>query len=315
MRFKTVYVVAISTCFLMLVSCKGDRNRPSPAETAEIRVLVNIAPQAYFVEQIGGKYVEVDALVGKGESPHTFQPTPKQVISLGKAEIYFRSNMPFEERLLSKIRGGTSDLRVVNITRDTETSDDHNEEVEHHEHGTEHEEHGHSHGGHMEGDPHVWLSPPKIKHQARRIAHALTGVDPGHKAAYKENLEGFLEKVDRLHTDLKEKLAPYKGRAFYVFHPAFHHFAEAYGLEQKAVQAGGHTPSAKQLRALIQQARADNVRAIFVQPQFDKRSANRIAEAIGGSCVTIDPLKKNVLDNLREIADKVTSALATASSK
>ena len=67
-----------------------------------------------------------------------------------------------------------------------------------------------------------------------------------------------------------------------MFHPGFGYFADAYGLKQEAVEAGGRTPAAKQLRVLIEQARADGVKTIFVQPQFAPQSAQVVAEAIGG---------------------------------
>ena len=38
-------------------------------------------------------------------------------------------------------------------------------------------------------------------------------------------------------------LAPYRGHSFYVFHPGFGYFADAYGLRQEAVEAGGHSPT------------------------------------------------------------------------
>ena len=59
---------------------------------------------------------------------------------------------------------------------------------------------------------------------------------------------------------------------------------------------------------MIEQARRDNVRVIFVQPQFDRKSAQRIAQAIGARVVAIDPLSADYAENLREVARQIAEA-------
>ena len=99
-------------------------------------------------------------------------------------------------------------------------------------------------------------------------------------------------------------LAPYRGRSFYVFHPGFGYFADAYGLKQEAVEAGGRSPTPKQLRALIEKAQADGVKTIFVQPQYAPQSAQVVAEAIGGKVVAINGLGKDVIADIEDIASR-----------
>ena len=159
-------------------------------------------------------------------------------------------------------------------------------------------------------DPHVWLSPPEIKIQARNIARALREADPEREEAYEANLEDFLREVDEVHDRLREALAPYRGRTFYVYHPAFGYFARSYGLEQKAVETGGRGPTGRELLSLIEQAREENVRVIFVQPQFRSDSAETIADAINGVVISLDPLAEDVLSNLLDIGDRVGRALS-----
>ena len=95
----------------------------------------------------------------------------------------------------------------------------------------------------------------------------------------------------------------------WLFHPAFGYFAQAYGLEQQAVEVAGKTPTPRQLTGLIRKAKADGVTLIFVQPQFDQRSAAVVAKAIGGAVVPMDPLAKDVLANLKTMATKVEKAM------
>jgi zinc transport system substrate-binding protein len=94
-----------------------------------------------------------------------------------------------------------------------------------------------------------------------------------------------------------------------VFHPGFGYFADAYGLRQEAVEAGGHSPTPPELRTLIERARADRVKAIFVQLQYAPQSAQVVAEAIGGRVVVINGLAKDVLADIEDIATKVAAAM------
>jgi len=95
----------------------------------------------------------------------------------------------------------------------------------------------------------------------------------------------------------------------YVFHPAFGYFADAYGLIQAPVEIEGKEPGARQLAALIDRAKKDKVRVIFVQPQFSSKSAGVVAKAIGGAVVPINPLAKEYLANLESMASAVEQGL------
>ncbi|MCI5133401.1 MAG: ABC transporter substrate-binding protein, partial [Candidatus Electrothrix sp. EH2] len=89
----------------------------------------------------------------------------------------------------------------------------------------------------------------------------------------------------------------------------FGYFAHAYDLHQKAVEIEGKAPSPKQLYALVGQAKADKVKVLFVQPQFDRRNAQAVARAIKGELVVLDPLAENIEQNLRQMAEAVRTAL------
>jgi len=93
-----------------------------------------------------------------------------------------------------------------------------------------------------------------------------------------------------------------KRRRFMVFHPAWGYFACDYGLEQIPVEVEGKEPSAKALADLIKRAKQDGIKVIFVQAQFSTKNAETVARAIGGRIVQIDPLTKDYLKNMRQIA-------------
>ena len=262
-----------------------------------LEVFVSILPQQFFVESIGGRLVDAHVMVKAGQEPHTFEPMPRDVVELEKSKLYFEIKIPFEGPLLERIKAGHPNLIIVDTTKGIAGSD----RAAHSKHEGE--------GAPGEYDPHIWLSPPLIKIQMRNIAEALQKADWAHADEYKANLETFLKKLDSTDERVKKMLAPFKGRSFFVFHPAFGRFAEAYGLKQVAVEVEGKTPAPKQLQEMIRKARADKAKVIFIEPQFDPRSARAVAEAIGGQVVPLDDLAKDVLGNLVNIAYDVSSAL------
>jgi zinc transport system substrate-binding protein len=290
----------------------------------QLEVFVSVAPLADLVERIGGEHVEVNVLVEVGQDPHTFEPAPRKVRALAAARLFFRVQMPFEERLLEQITAGHDDLTVIDLMEGIEDGPPAGEhdvgehDIREHDDVGAHDvdarddgehDHGDHHHGPGEADPHVWLSPPLLLVMADHVARALTRADPDHAAVYAANRDALCADIRATHQQVVQALAPYRGGSFYVFHPAFGHFGQAYGLTQKSVEVGGKTPTPRQLRSLIQQAQTEGVKIIFVQPQFDPRAAEAVAEAIGGAVVTIDPLRRDVLANLRDTAAKVASAL------
>jgi zinc transport system substrate-binding protein len=94
-----------------------------------------------------------------------------------------------------------------------------------------------------------------------------------------------------------------------VFHPAWGYFADNYGLTQVAIEHEGKQPGARGLAALIDQAKQANIKVVFVQPQFDKRQARQVAQAIGGAVVAVDPLAADYVDNLRRVGRQFAKAL------
>jgi len=272
-------------------------NSPVKADTLnKTSVFVSILPQVFFVEKIGGDRVEVDVLVQPGQSPHTYAPSPRQMGKLAKAKVYFRIGVPFENAFIPKIESSLPHLLIVDTRQGISL-----EKIE------EHGEEGHDHGEEL--DPHIWLDPQLAKKQAEIIKNTLIQLDPEGRTLYENNFTIFSAELDALHERLSKALAPFRGKSFFVFHPAFGYFARAYGLKQIAVETGGTAPSARHLTGLIQSARQNDVKILFVQPQFSKKSAQTVAQAIGGTVVSLDPLAEDYFANMNSIALTLENAL------
>lgn len=285
---------------------------------AALQTFVSIPPQKWLVDRIGAELTTTTVLVGDGQDPHSFEPTPQVVSRLASTTLWFTMDMEFEEHLISKIRQAAPKLQIVDITDGITKrrmaggkGEHHHDEHAHNqqEHDVKHEK-AHPHSGHEGGyDPHVWLSPENLIIMAKAVEQALVDVDPVNSGTYMRNRKQVEEELTKLDQVLGRMLAPHKGASFYVFHPSFGYFANAYGLKQHAVEVEGKEPTPRQLSQLIPRAKTEGVKVIFVQPQFDSRSAQVIAEAIHGEVVPLDPLAEDVPSNLRLIGERINSAL------
>ena len=79
-------------------------------------------------------------------------------------------------------------------------------------------------------------------------------------------------------------------------------------MTQVAIETGGKEPAPAVLEEIIEHAREEDVRIIFVQPEFSQNSAEAIAEAIGGSVVSLSPLNPDYINNLKHIAEEIESS-------
>ena len=286
-------------------------------------VFVSIAPQKYFVHQIGKDLVDVQVMVPPGASPTTYEPRPKQMTDLLKTKIYFAMGVPFEKVWLKKIAATNPELKVVHTDREIQKipmaahfhydGGKSNNKGEHHKDDGRHHEAGHtdieeqSDQGFL--DPHVWLSPPLVQLQASIILKTLQEVDPSHGALYEANYNQFVSQLDALDAQLRKAFTGKQGLEFMVFHPAWGYFAHTYGLKQVPIEVEGKEPKPAHLKDLIQHARERGIKIVFLQPQFSTKRAELVAREIGGRVVIADPLEEDWLANMRDVADKIMDAL------
>lgn len=287
-------IFAISGGFLFIGSA-------SAQAVKKLAVFVSIAPQKYFVQQIGRERVDVQVMVQPGASPATYEPKPRQMAALSKTHIYFAIGVPFEKNWLKKIAAANPNMRVVH-------TDDGIQKIpmSAHRHRSEQYQEKDLHG---EPDPHIWLSPTLVMIQARTIRDALQESDPDHRSGYDTNYKAFVSSLADLDAELRNTFAGRQGLQFIVFHPSWGYFAHAYGLKQVAVEIEGKDPKPAQLKVLIEHAKENDIKIIFVQPQFSSKSAKLVAKEIGGQVAVADPLAQDWAGNLREVARKFKRAL------
>ena len=275
------------------------------AYAAPIPVFVSILPQAYLVERVGGTHVAVTTLIAQGQGPHTYEPTPKQLTELASARFYFTVGLPFETRLLEKIASAAPNLKTVDCTADIARRTMGALEQDPHWAEASPDAYGKATAAVGPLDPHLWLNPLNAQKMAAHILEALREAAPEFSAEFDTNYNQLVTDLNTTHARITHILEPYKGSLFYVYHPAFGYFADAYGLKQVSIETEGKEPTAKALADLIERAQKDKVRVIFVQRQYSTKAAETIAAAIRGNVVTIDPLAHEYLTTLQDMAEKI----------
>lgn len=280
------------TFFLMLLT--GCATTPAQQESDRLNVTVSILPEKYFVERIGGDKVQVNVMVGPGDSPHTYEPKPEQMAALSRSRVYFAIGVEFEGAWLEKFRSANPEMVLVDVSGSIEKipMEDHHDEGE-----TEEDDHSGE-----ELDPHIWTSPENAKTIARRIAETLSEVDDQNASYYQSNLEDLLTDINQLQIDIQSLLKDKLNRQFLVFHPAWGYFAQEFGFEEISIEVGGTEPSASELSAIITNALDKNIRVVFAQPEFSTQIADYIASEIDGKVMLITPLAEDWLENLRLVA-------------
>jgi len=274
----------------------------SRAYAEPITVFVSILPQKHFVEKIGGKWVDVSVMVVPGASPATYEPKPRQMVKLSSSALYFAIGVPFESVWLEKIAAANPAMKIVHTEASIQRR-----AMKAHRHG---EGKGAQEDDHGILDPHIWLSPPLVMTIAENILRGLQEADPAHQEQYEANYKGFIAQLVELDAKIRTIFSGIgEKNQFMVYHPAWGYFADAYGLEQVPVELEGKEPKPAQVAQLIDSARTQGIRVLFVQPQFSSRSAQTIADAIGGTVVAADPLALDWDENLLRVAHAIQNAL------
>lgn len=247
-------------------------------------IFVSILPQKYFVKRIGGEHVTIEVMVGANHSPELYEPSPKQMTLLQKSQLYFRIGIPFEDTWIDAIRQLNPDLHIVECCKAIATSITKKQTI----------------------DPHIWTSPVHAKYIALKIKQALVKTWPIYTEEFTANYSALIADLNKLDNYIRSQLNRLQERHIIVYHPAWGHYAEAYGLIQLAIEQHGHQPRAKSLSQLIEFAKQRNIRRIFVQ-KFNKTYATIVAKQIDADLIELDPLDEDYIENLYHVTDIISN--------
>jgi len=174
---------------------------------------------------------------------------------------------------------------------------------------------GHHHEGeHVEGaDPHYWVSPKCAFIMASSVKEFLVSLNPLHKQEYETNYQVLVLKIQEVDNKARELFSGMQNKSFMIYHPNLAYVARDYGLEEIPVEFEGKEPPPSRMKDLIDRARKDNLKIIFVQREYDTKNAKAIAGEIGAEIKIIDPLSENWQKATMDIIEAINKSLIKSS--
>jgi manganese/iron transport system substrate-binding protein len=261
--------LASAAMALSLTAC-STRQSPTTTETTatarRVQVSATISTLAALVKAVGGDKVDVFSIVPVGVSPETYDPAPRDLVNIARAQLIVENGAGLELWLEKLLRSAANSKARVLVLSDGMAVV------------------GASAKGEP-GNPHLWLDPIYSQAYVRKIAAALREIDPANAGEYAANVRREIAKLAELDRWIRVQVAtiPPDQRAMITFHDAWFYFDHRYGLRDIGAieQSPGQQPSAAYLSALIKQARDNHVRAVFAEPQFSPKLAAQLAASAG----------------------------------
>lgn len=284
--FKIIIFLIITS--VVLVGCAGKPNTIGITEGTDgkedlVKVYTSFYPYYDFAKNLGGDNILLNTVVPTGTEPHSFEPSPKTIAELEKADVFIYNGLhmePWVDKVLNLLEG--KDIYIVDASKAVEliNYDNHNHENE------QEEELDHDHG---EYDPHIWVDPVNVIHISKMIKEAFINVDPNNKNIYEENFNNFKGELDKLDESFRIGLKDATERKIIVSHSAFGYLARRYNIEEISVAGiSPHAePSPKRLAQLTKIANENKINYIFFEALANVKTAEVLAKEANLEVLTL----------------------------
>lgn len=290
---KSIILLFVAVLTLSLVACGKDDSEKSSNHKGKLEVKTTVYPLKSFAQQIGGKYVDVESVYPNGVDPHTYDPSQKQMVDIGKSDlfVYTGDNLdPIAKKIAKAINDKDKTLSLeasLDKNNDLLKGEEHEHEHDHgeeheHDHGEEHEhehDHGEEHEHHHHGkyDPHIWLDPVISQKFAKEIKDELVEKDSEHKGYYEDNYKKLVKDLKGIDKDMKQAVKGNEGKTVYISHDSIGYLADRYNFEQEGVQnMNAEEPSQKDLTNIVKQIKKDNVKHILVEENVSNKVTDTV---------------------------------------
>lgn len=263
---------------------KTSGTQPTATPTAvptrtTISVVTTFSTLNSFVEAVGGSHVTVQNLVPIGASPETYSPVPQDIATLSKAQLLVENGAGIEAWLQKTLANAANPNLVRVVCTD---------------------------GLPVKlGNPHLWMDPDYAKQYVEKIRAALVQVDPADAADFNANARAYDAKLAALSSWIQSEIAtiPPEQRVMIVYHNAWEYYDERFGIKMLgAIETSpGQEPNPQQLSNLVSMAKADDVTAIFGEPEYSPKLVHALAQAAG--ITVVDNLYDDSLGTDKDVSD------------
>ncbi len=253
----------------------------------KLKVVTTTADLASLTQEVGGDRVTVTSIARGYQDPHFVEPKPSFLMLLRDADLLEVIGLDLEIGWLpplldqsrnNKIRNGAPGY--LDASRGVEILDLPTGAV------------NRSMGDvHPLGNPHYWLSPANAVRIAIQIEQKLEQLRPADAAYFRTQLNNFKIRINDANKRWTAALAPYRGAKIVSYHNSWPNFARAFGLDVVGYvePKPGVPPSPAHTFELIQLMKSQGVKAIIMEPYFDVKTPQSIAEKTGADLVILYP--------------------------
>ncbi|MFO0944004.1 MAG: zinc ABC transporter substrate-binding protein [Pirellulales bacterium] len=249
----------------LFVGCESTSIKPSKDAQGRVPVVATNSILADWVKQVGGEQVLVTTLVPADGDPHTFEPTPRDGLTLTRAMLVFEIGLHFEAWLDDLFTASGSVAVRVAVSREI----------------TPRKAFCACHG--TSEDPHVFQSVKHARSMVQVIAAELSKADPEHAELYSSRSKAYVEELESLDSEVRSLLAevPEGNRFIVTAHNTFGYFAEDYGFEVlsllDSLTSEAADPSAMKIGALIRRIRELKIPALFAESVTNSKLVQQVA--------------------------------------
>lgn len=291
-KLKGLCILLTGAFIISTLGCSKPNSSKNNNSNNKVTVAVSIVPEETFVKAVGGDLVNIVTLIPPGKSPENSQPSPELLQKFSDAKTYFTIGVPTEkDSILPKVKSINKDIRLVDLFHEV------NNVYPARKFGPE------------SYDPHIWLSPKRVKIMVNSIEKELSSIDPKHKNIYENNAKKYITQINKLDNDIKNIFNKKNTKTFIVYHPAFGYLADDYKLNMVSLEKEGKKASPKDMQQLIDLAKKENINTIFYEEEIDSKQSKAFAESINGTAQKLSPLASNYIENLKSMAKSIANTL------
>lgn len=227
---------------------------------------------------------------------HDYVLSTTELVTLAKADALVINGAGMEG-FMDKVISNFDALDIIDSSIGIDVI--HNEcDEEHHSH----EDHNH------EMNTHIFVSVKNYIKQVQNICDRLVEIDCVNADKYKQNAEVYIANLQELEQEIERAMTKINSRNIVTFHNTFDYFAKDYGLNVIGTIENEHgkNPSAGEIAELVENIKKNNVRAIFVEPEYNVKIVYTIAKETGVEVYTLNPVtsgeneKDEYIDIMRE---------------
>lgn len=299
-RSVRIVIAALLAAIAAALPFETAAQQAGPAK--RLQVVTSLFPLYDFARQIGSERADVSLLLPPGVEPHGFEPRPRDMVRINRADIFIYTNRamePWAVELLKGVRNRT--LIAVEAGRGIALSavpgaQDARKKGTSGRSGHDHKAaHGHGAGRHHDhfhgsGDPHIWLDFANAARLVDRILEGFLEKDPASRAFYESNAAAYKAKLGDLDEGFKKGLSGCrKDIIVQGGHSAFGYLARRYGFRYVAVS--GLSPNAEPtpaaMAALAKTIRDNGLDHLFHEELLSPRVAEAIARETGASLLLL----------------------------